>query len=182
VRLAAGEARVRTTDRGLRDRHGRRRRDRAPRRPPRHRGRPHRRSRRRAGARGRRPPHRRARLPGHAGPRQLPPPPLPVGHARPRAAGDALRVARRALSGVGARRRRGRVGGRPRPGWPRSRGRAARPRPTTTTSSRPAPVTCSRSRSRRPPGLGVRFHPCRGSMDLGQSVGRPAARRGRRGP
>ena len=105
------------------------------------------------------------------GPRQLPPPPLPVGHARPRAAGDAVRVARRALSGVGARRRRGRVR-RPRaPGWPRSRARAARPRPTTTTSSRPAPATCSRSRSRRRAALGVRFHPCRGSMDLGQSAG-----------
>ena len=61
----------------------------------------------------------RARIDGRGclatpGPRQLPPPPLPVGHARPRPAGDALRVARRALSGLGARRRRGRVGGGPR--------------------------------------------------------------------
>ena len=31
-------------------------------------------------------------------------------------------------------------------------------------------------------GLGVRFHPCRGSMDLGQLRRRPAAGRGRRGP
>ena len=60
---------------------------------------------------------RRARIDGgrparHARPDQLPPPPLPVGHARLRAGGDAVRVARRALPGLAAhRRRRGRRGG-----------------------------------------------------------------------
>ena len=117
-RGAAGgrEARDEDRHRGLRDRHGRRGRDRA-----------------RDGhlviegdrivavGEGPAPATRRGARASTArgclatpGPRQLPPPPLPVGHARPRPAGDALRVARRALSGLGARRRRGRVGGRPR--------------------------------------------------------------------
>ena len=57
---------------------------------------------------------RRARLPGHAGPRELPPPPVPVGDARAGDGRDALRVARRALSRLGAHRRRDRRGGRAR--------------------------------------------------------------------
>ena len=55
---------------------------------------------------GRRAPDRRARHARHARPGQLPPPPLPARHARLRAAGDAVRVARRALPGVAAHRRR----------------------------------------------------------------------------
>ena len=49
--------------------------------------------------------------------------------------------------------------------------RAAPRRRTTTTSSRAAAATCSardRGGARR---SGVRFHPCRGSMDLGRSRG-----------
>ncbi len=116
------------------------------------------------------------------GPRQLPPPPLPVGHARAGAAGDAVRVAGRAVPGLGAHRR-ARSSAPPRaPGWPRCCARAARRRPTTTTSSRAARATCWRSRSRRRASCGIRFHPCRGSMDLGASARRAAAGRGGRGP
>ena len=53
-------------------------------------------------------------MPRHARPGQLPPPPLPVGHARARAGGDAVRVAAGALPGVGARRRGDRARRRPR--------------------------------------------------------------------
>ena len=74
------------------------------RRPRRVRGRPDRRGRPRRRAREG-DAHRRVRLPRHAGPGQLPPPPLPVGHARARAAGDAVRVAGRAVPDVGADRR-----------------------------------------------------------------------------
>ena len=61
-------------------------------------------------AAGRRPAAKAARidalrLPGDARAGQLPPPPLPVGDARARAAGDAVRVAGRALPDVGADRR-----------------------------------------------------------------------------
>ena len=68
------------------------------------------------------------------------------------------------------------------PGSPRSPARAARPRPTTTTCSRATAATCSAPRSTAAPRVGLRFHPCRGSMDLGQSRRRPAAGLGRRGP
>ena len=50
------------------------------------------------------PADRRARLPRDARPDQLPPPPLPVGHARARAERDAVRVAGRAVPDVGADR------------------------------------------------------------------------------
>ena len=40
--------------------------------------------------------------------------------------------------------------------------------PTTTTSSRATPATCWRSRSRPRASSALRFHPCRGSMDLGR--------------
>ena len=43
--------------------------------------------------------------------------------------------------------------------------------PTTTTCSRATAATCSAPRSRRPGAVGLRFHPTRGSMDLGQSQG-----------
>ena len=86
------------------------------------------------------------------GARQLPPPPLPVGHARPGPAGDALRVARRALSDLGARRRRGRVrGGARRAGRARALGLLDLDRPPLRLPGA-APATCSRSRSRRRAG------------------------------
>ena len=61
-------------------------------------------------------PGRRQRLPRHAGAGQHPSPLLPMAHARPRAAEHVVRVARRALPGVGAPRRR-----------PRARSRERRP-------------------------------------------------------
>ena len=137
------------------------------RRPDRHRGR-----RARAAQTSRPPrPHRRPRQARHARARQLPPPSLPVGHARPRAAVDAVRVARRALPGVAAHRRgdRGRRGPR-RPGRS-SRARAARRRPTTTTSSRRAAGDLLEVEIGAARAIGLRFHPCRGAMDLGRSAG-----------
>ena len=183
VRLAAGQARVRTRRRGLRDRHGRRCGHRAPRRPPRHRGRPHRRGGRGVGARARRRDraHRRPRLPGHAGARELPPPPLPVGHAWPRTAGHAVRVARRALSGVGARRRRGRVGGRPRrPGRARALWLLDLDRPPLRLPGRRRRPARGRDRGGARPGRPLPPVP---RVDGPRTVRRrTAARRGRRGP
>ena len=54
------------------------------------------------------------------------------------------------------------------PGW---RSPAPPRAPTTTTSSRPASATSSRPRSPRPGEVGLRFHPTRGSMNLGTSKG-----------
>ena len=121
-------------------------------------------------------------LPRHARPRQLPPPPLPVGHPRARPAGHAVRVAHRALPGLGAHRRGDRVRrGARRAGRARAR-RAAPPRPTTTTSSRAAAATCSAAEveaAARP----RRALPPVPRLDGPRPLpGRPAARRGRRGP
>ena len=132
------------------DPRGLRRRDRRRRRPPR---RARRRSRATGSPRSGRAPrpraataHRRVRLPGHAGADQLPSPPLPVGDARARAAGDAVRVAGRAVPDVGADRRAGRARG----GARRARGAAALGlhdgvRPPLRL---PRAATCWRSRSR----------------------------------
>ena len=110
--------------------------------------------------RGGAPPHRRPRLPRHAGPRQLPPPPLPVGHARARASTATLfEWLVDALPGLGAASTPRSCAPPRAPGSPRSRARAARPRPTTTTSSRAAAATCSRSRSRRRARLGAALPP-----------------------
>ena len=92
--------------------HGRRRGNRAREGLDPDRGRPRRRGRRGRGARGRRAGRSRRRA-RHAGPRQHPPPPLPDAHACPGAAGDALRMAGRALSDLGRDRRGGGVRGRP---------------------------------------------------------------------
>ena len=52
--------------------------------------------------------------------------------------------------------------------------------PITTTSSRTTGETCSARRSTPRSTVGLRFHPTRGSMDLGQSQGRAApGQRGR---
>ena len=164
---------TRLGDRGLRDRHRRRRPHRARRRP--HRRRATASSTRSAPARRRRPTATRsastAAAARHARPRQLPPPPLPVGHARARAGRHAVRVAAGALSGLGARRRRDRAAPPPAPGSPRSRARAARPRPTTTTSSRATRGDLLAVEIEAAREVGLRFHPCRGSMDLGRSDG-----------
>ena len=53
--------------------------------------------------------HRARRRGRHTRPRQHPPSPLPDPHARPGAAGDAVRMARRALPDLGPDRRGGRV-------------------------------------------------------------------------
>ena len=73
-------------------------------------------------ARGRGPSaDRRQRLPRHAGPGQLPPPPLPVGHARPVPAGDAVRVADRLVPDLGRASTPRSSAPRRAPGSPRSR-------------------------------------------------------------
>ncbi len=99
----------------MRDRHGRRRGHRARRGLAVDRRRPHRRTRRGGAARrtgGA--THRRPRAARHAGPGQLPPPPLPVGHPRPGAGGDALRLAHVPLPPLGAHRRGDHLRGRAR--------------------------------------------------------------------
>ena len=112
-----------------------------------------------------------------------PPPPLPVGHPRAGAGGHAVRVADRAVPGLGAASTRRSCTPPPRAGLAAlALLRLHHLAPTTTTSSRAAAATCSPPRSRRPREIGLRFHPTRGSMDLGHSPGRPAAGRGRRGP
>ena len=182
VRLA-GRAAYEDRHRGLRDRHGRRRRHRA-----------------RDGhlvieddrivAVGEGPAPRAGRdarrIDGRGclatpGPRQLPPPPLPVGHPRPRPAGDAVRVARRALSGLGAHRRRGRVGGGARrPGRARALGLLDLDRPPLRLPGR-------RRRPARGRGRGGararRALPPVPRLDGPRALRRrPAARRGGRGP
>ena len=158
-------------------------RTRAPRRAHRRPPRLHRRGRRRpgAGGRGRGGPHRRPRPARHARPRQLPPPPLPVGHARARAGQHAVRVAAGALSGLVARRRRDRAGRRPRrAGRARALGLHDRVRP-------PLPLPARRRR----PARGRDRGGARGRAALPPlprldgprpQPGRAAARRGRRGP
>ena len=103
--------------------------------------------RRRAGVRGSARPGRRAR---HAGPRQHAPPPLPDAHARPRAGLDALRVARRAVPGVGRARRRGRVRRRAhRPRRARALGLLDRVRPPLRLPARTQRASSRRSCRRR---------------------------------
>ena len=101
-----------------------------------------------------------------------------------RAGGDALRLAHRRCTRCGrgideeivhaaAPRRRW-------PRWPCSGCTHLHRPPLRVPARRRRPAR--RARSTRPRGLGLRFHPCRGSMDLGALARRPAARRGRRGP
>ena len=160
-------------------------RHRARRRARRHPPRLHRRGRPRPGARaGRRRgggPHRRQRLPRHPRPRQLPPPPLPVGDPRAGAGGDALRVAPGALPRVGARRRGDRARRRA-----RRAGRAAAlrlhdgERPPLRLPARGGRPAGGRDRRRSRAGRALPPVPrLDGPRPLG---GRPAARRGGRGP
>ena len=141
----------------------------------RHRGRPDRRGRRGAGAarRGGGAAHRR-----HAGCLATPGLVNCHHHLYQWATRGAARRSRRSSSGsttlypVWARidaqdvRRRGAR----RPGRARA-SRAARPRPTTTTSSRAAAGDLLEAEIEAARELGLRFHPCRGSMDLGRSQG-----------
>ena len=137
---------------------------------PDHRGR--RGARARGGPRGRDRYVDGGRLPAHARPGQHPPPPLPVGD--PRAAPSTTPCSSwltDALPGVGPHRRASRATSPPAAAWPGWPAPAARRAPTTTTSSRATAVTCWPPRSRPPRTVGLRFHPTRGSMDLGQSQG-----------
>ena len=86
-----------------------------------------------------------------------------------RAAGDAVRVAGRAVPDVGADRRAGRARGGARGARGAAARRAARRRPTTTTSSPGGDLLAVEIEAARE--LGIRFHPCRGAMDLGVSHG-----------
>ena len=117
---------------------------------------------------------RRVRVPRHARADQLPPPPLPARDARAGAAGDAVRVAGRAVPGVGADRRARRA----RRGARRARGAAAvglhdRLGPSLRLPARRGDLLAVEVEAARE--LGIRFHPCRGAMDLGVSHGRAAA-------
>ena len=117
----------------------------------------------------------RPRLPRHARPGQHPSPPLPVDDPRARPAGRPVRLADHALPGLGGARRGRRRAPPPRPGSAGWRCPAAPARPTTTTCSRVTAATCWARRSTAARDIGLRFHPTRGSMDLGQSPGRAAA-------
>ena len=105
------------------------------------------------------------------GPRQLPPPPLPVGDPRPRAAGDAVRVARRALSASGRTSTTRSSGPPPAPASPRSRVSGCS---TSTDHHYVFPSDAGdllEVEVEAAASVGLRFHPCRGSMDLGRSDG-----------
>ena len=123
-------------------------------------------------------PRRRGR---HAGARQHAPPPLPDAHARAGAAGRPVHVAEDAVPDLGAASTTRWSTPPPGPGSPSSRSRAARRSSTTTTSSRAASRASSRPSCARRSELGVRIVASRGSMDLGESDGGPAARLARRG-
>ena len=124
---------------------------------------------------------RRPRQARHARARQLPPPPLPARDARLRAAGDAVRVARRALPGLGAHRRRGRRRRRARrAGRARALGLHDLDRPPLHLPAprrRPAGGR-DRGRARDRPAL----PPLPRRDGPRPQRGRPAARRRRRGP
>ena len=66
--------------------------------------------------------------------------------------------------------------------WPGSPAPAARRAPTTTTSSPASGGDLLGAEIEAARAVGLRFHPTRGSMDLGREPGRAAARRRRRGP
>ena len=115
--------------------------------------------------------HRRPRAAGDAGAGQHPPPPLPVDHPRLRHRRHAVRVADHAVPGVGAARRRARarLGRAPNLAWMALTGC------TTSTDHHyvfprgggdllEAEITAA-------PQVGLRFHPTRGSMNLGESAG-----------
>ena len=117
------------------------------------------------------------------GPGQHPPPPLPVATRGLAQSTQPVRLAHRAVPGLGRARRR--LGARRRRGGPGLAGadRLHDQPPTTTTSSRAAAATCSGRRSRRPRGgRAAASTPAAGSMDLGESRRRAAAGRRRRGP
>ena len=110
-------------------------------------------------------------LPAHPGAGQHPPPPVPVGHPRHRPGRDAVRLADDAVPDLGRARR----GDRPR--RRRRQPRLAGADSGCTTSSDHHYVFPERrrrsagGRDRRRAADRVRFHPARGSMDLGQSDG-----------
>ena len=114
---------------------------------------------------------RRPRMPGHAGLRQHPPPPLPVGDPRLRRGRHALRVADRRSTRSGASWTPTSPAPPPPVRWPGWRRPDARRRtdhhyvfPHDGGDLLGAEIDAARR-------VGLRFHPTRGSMDLGQSQG-----------
>ena len=110
------------------------------------------------------------RRPDHRGAREHPPPPLPVDDAGPVRGVRPVRLARRALPGLGTPRRRGRSHWS---GSPSSRSPAARPRPTITTWCRAATTRCS-TRSWTPRGRSASASTWRAARWTSASLGRPA--------
>ena len=134
----------------------------------------------RAGRRRASRPRRRGR---HARPRQHAPPPVPEPDARPRAGGRPLQLAEDALPGVGR-------GSTTEAEYAAARTGLAELALSGCTTvfdhhyvfPRGGRAGCSRPRCRAARELGVRIVASRGSMDLGESRRRAAARRARRGP
>ena len=169
-------AEVVSTNRGgrrLRDRHRRRGRHRAPTRARGGQRRADRRRRRRARA----PPidgARRvdgARLPGDAGLRQHPPPPLPVADPRLRPRRHAVRVADRRSTRCGPTSTPTSSTPPPARDWPRWPCRAARRRWTITTCSRESGGDLLAAEIEAARRIGLRFCATRGAMNLGRSSG-----------
>ena len=115
------------------------------------------------------------------GPGEHPPPPLPVADPRVRRGQHPVRLADRAVPDLGpAGRRRG---ARRRLGQPGLAGAVRvqhQHRPPLRVSRNAADLLDATIEAALE--IGVRFHPCRGSMDLGSVRRRAAAGRGGRGP
>ncbi|MFC7484463.1 amidohydrolase family protein [Luedemannella flava] len=119
---------------------------------------------------GRRHAGGRDRVPGHARPGQHPPPPVPVGDPRLRHGIGPVRLADRAVPGLGGHRRRpdpGHHGGRP--GLAGPVGLHDEQRPPLRLPARRGDLVEAQVDAAG--SVGIRLHVCRGSMDLGVAAG-----------